>query len=156
MKFDAKYPEAARPYTACFVILKKGNKIAMVLRRNTGWMDGHYGLPAGKGEWFETISTGAIREAKEESGVDIDIEHLRFIHIAHRHGHDDNRDKFIDWVDVYFKADKWVGEPHNAEEEKSERLDWLDLNDLPDNIVPSQLAALNHIVKGEFYSEYGW
>ena len=75
--------------------------------------------------------------------------------MAHRHGEDRFTKKFLDWVDVYFEADRWEGEPHNAEEEKSERLDWLDLDNLPENIVPSQLAALNHIAKGEYYSEYG-
>jgi ADP-ribose pyrophosphatase YjhB (NUDIX family) len=156
MKFEDKYPEVARPYVACYVILRRGNDIAMVLRKNTTWMDGHYGLPAGKGEWFETFSSGAIREAKEESGVDIMPKNLRFVHIAHRHGEDVASNKFMDWVDIYFEADNWEGEPHNAEEDKSERLDWLDFNSLPENIVPSQLSALIHISEGEFYSEYGW
>ena len=70
MKFDDKY-DSARPYIACFVILRKGNKVAMVLRKNTGWMDGYYGLPAGKVEYFEHFTAGAAREAKEEAGVDI-------------------------------------------------------------------------------------
>ena len=156
MKFEDKYPEVARPYIACFVILKRGNEIAMILRKDTGWMDGYYGLPTGKGEWFETFSTGAIREAKEESGVEILPKDIHFVHLAHRHGEDRLTNKFLDWVDVYFEADLWTGEPYNAEEEKGERLDWLDLNDLPENIVPPQRDALLRIAKGEFYSEYGW
>lgn len=155
MTFDDKYPEVARPYTACFVILRRANKIAMVLRKNTGWMDGYYGLPAGKGEWFEPFSVGAVREAKEEAGVDIEPKSLRPAHIVHRHD-SDSEGKFIDWVDVYFFADSWDGEPHNAENHKSERLDWLDLDNLPENIVPTQRLALIDIAKGSFYSEYGW
>lgn len=155
MTFDDKYPEVARPYTACFVILRRANKIAMVLRKNTGWMDGYYGLPAGKGEWFEPFSVGAVREAKEEAGVDIDLADLKPVHIVHRHG-SDTEGKFIDWVDAYFEAEKWSGEPHNAEEDKSERLDWIDLENLPENIVPPQRAALSEIAKGTIYSEYGW
>ncbi len=79
---------------------------------------------------------------------------MHFVHVAHRHG--ENDEEIIDWVDVYFKADSWEGQPYNAEEDKSERLDWLDLNNLPENIVPPQRAALLHIAKGDFYSEYGW
>ena len=153
MKFDDKY-DSARPYIACFVILRKGNKVAMVLRKNTGWMDGYYGLPAGKVEYFEHFTAGAAREAKEEAGVDIAESDLACVHTAHRHGEDG--DVFMDWVDVYFEAQTWQGEPHNAEEEKSERLDWIDLLNLPDNIVPSQKAALEHIAKKSFYSEFGW
>ena len=152
-KHSEKY-DSARPYIACFVVLKKENKVAMVLRKNTGWMDGYYGLPAGKVEYGEPYAIGAAREAKEEAGVEIDVNDLNFIHIAHRHG--ENDEEIMEWVDVYFEADKWEGEPHNAEEEKSEKLDWLELDNLTSNIVPSQKAALESIAKGEHYSEYGW
>jgi ADP-ribose pyrophosphatase YjhB (NUDIX family) len=126
----------------------------MVLRKNTGYMDEHYGLPAGKVEYAENYSKGAIREAKEEAGVDIKIEDLNFAHIAHRHG--ETGDEFMDWVDVYFEASEWKGEPYNAEVEKSERLEWIDMNNLPNNIVPPQLDALQHIAKNIPYSESGW
>lgn len=153
MTFDSKY-DSARPYTACFVILMKEDKIAMVLRKNTGWMDGYYGLPAGKIEYGETFTEGAIREAKEEAGVEISPDDMRVVHIVHRHGVEG--DMFMDWVDVYYAVDDWQGEPHNAEPEKSERLDWLPINDLPENIVPPQRDALTEVAKGNFYSEYGW
>lgn len=153
MKFQEKY-DTARPYTACFVILMREDKIAMVLRKNTGWHDGFYGLPAGKMEWQETFTQGAIREALEEAGVVIKPEDMRVVHVVHRHAEEGN--EFMDWVDVYFAVDAWEGEPHNAETDKSERLDWLPINDLPDNIVPSQRAALTEVAKGNFYSEFGW
>lgn len=156
MKFEDKYPEVARPYCACFVLLRRKNKIAMVLRKNTTYMDGYYGLPAGKSEWFEPFSVGAAREAREEAGIDINLAHLRFVHIAHRHGVAQIEQKFMDWVDVYFEADHWNGEPYNAEEHKAEHLEWLDLDNLPENIVPPQRAALEYIRDGVFYSEFGW
>ena len=126
----------------------------MVLRKNTAWMNDHYGLPAGKVEWGENYLKAAKREAKEEAGVEIKTGDLSFAHVTHRHA--PNGDKFMDWVDIYFKADNWTGEPHNAEPSKSGRLDWLDLNKLPKNIVPSQRAALEEIEKGRQYSEFGW
>lgn len=152
-KHSEKY-DSARPYVACFVLLIRDNKIAMVLRKNTSWMDGYYGLPAGKVEYGETYAEGAAREALEEAGVKVQAAKLRFAHIAHRHAENDI--EFMDWVDVYFVADSWVGEPYNAEIDKSERLDWLDMAALPENIVPSQIAAIQHIMKGEYYSEFGW
>lgn len=156
MKFDDRY-DIARPYTACFVLLRRGSKVAMVLRKNTGWMDGHYGLPSGKGEWHETFTQIAIREAKEETGVVIKPQDVRVVHVTHRRSKSmDKKDEFMDWVDVYFEADKWQGEPRNAEPEKSERLDWIGLDDLPNNVVPSERAALESIAKGNIYSESGW
>jgi 8-oxo-dGTP diphosphatase len=153
MKFQDKY-NTARPYIACFVILRRGSKVAMVLRKNTGWMDGYYGLPAGKVNRHETFSQGAIREAKEESGVEISPADLTPVHVAHRYAQDS--ETYMDWVDMYFEAKKWIGEPYNAEPEKAESLDWLDLNNLPDNIVPAGRVALAAVAKGEIYSELGW
>jgi len=154
VKKHSDYYDSARPYIACFVILRKEDKIAMVLRKNTGWMDGYYGLPAGKVEYGEPYAPAAVREAKEEAGVDINVEDLKFVHIAHRHY--ENDEEIMDWVDVYFEAVEWTGEPYNAEEDKSERLDWIDIDKPPEAIVPSQRDAILKLHKGEHYSEYGW
>ncbi len=153
MKLASIYDSAA-PYIACFVVLKRGSKVAMVLRKNTGYMDGYFGLPAGKVEWQETYLHGATREAKEEAGVDVDVADLRFLHVCHRHSA--NGEEFMDWVDVYFEADKWQGEPFNAEPDKSEKLEWLDLNNLPENVVPPQRHSLEQIADNIAYSQFGW
>lgn len=155
MTFNDIY-KTARPYLASFVILRKQDSIAMVLRKNTGWMDGYWGLPAGKVEYFEHFTNGAIREAAEEAGVTIARKDLKFIHAAHRHDEDKTSGLFIDWVDIYFEAVQWQGEPYNAEQEKSEELAWHSLQNLPENVVPSQRAALLQIAKGTSYSEFGW
>ncbi len=144
-KFDS-----AAPYIASFIILRRGTKVAMILRKNTNWMDGYYGLPAGKVEWGETFSLAVAREAFEEAGVKVSAKDIEFRHAAHRHIED------TDWVDMYFEANEWSGDPFNAEQHKSEELKWLDLSNLPENVVPSQRAALEHVVKGISYSEYGW
>ena len=124
----------------------------MILRKNTGWMDGFYGLPAGKVEYGETYLEAAIREAKEEAGVDIKPEDLRFVHVVHRHGEKD--DLFMDWVDVYFEATKWAGEPYNAEEDKSEKLEWVSVEENKEKIVAPQADALKRINCGEHFSVY--
>lgn len=153
MKFEDIY-DSARPYIASFVILRRGNKIAMIVRKNTGWMDGFYALPAGKVEYNETILEAAAREASEEAGVVVEPKELKAVHTAHRHGMQGKG--FMDWVDTYFESTVWQGEPHNAEPLKSEKLEWVDINNLPKNVVPPQLDALKRIAKGEIYSEFGW
>ena len=154
MKFNDKY-DAARPYIACFVVMKDADgKIAMVMRKNTGWMDGLYGLPAGKVEYGESYIDAAIREAKEEAGVEIKKEDLKFSQVIHRHA--EEGDLFMDWVDVYFEAHIWTGEPFNAEPEKSESLDWVDITKQADQIVPPQLQAIQNMQRGIYYSNFGW
>lgn len=138
------------PYVAAFVIIRKNNQVAFVLRENTGWMNNYYGLPSGKVEKNESFSRGAIREALEEVGVTVDIKDLKYIHTMHRHNQD------MDWVDVYFEVKKWKGEVINAEPHMHSEVAWLDITKLPDTVIPSVKAALEAIIDGKSYSEYGW
>jgi ADP-ribose pyrophosphatase YjhB (NUDIX family) len=142
--------ETATPYLDCCVLLRDGNKIACVLRANTKWMNGFYGLPAGKVEQNETFSDAAVREAKEEVGVTIKPENLRHVLTVQRHANDS------DWVDVIFEADKWEGEVINAEPEMHSAVEWLDIDALPENIIPVLRFALEQIKAGKTYAEYGW
>lgn len=144
--------DTAKPYLASFVLLRKGNKVAFVLRSNTDWMNGFYGLPAGKVEVDERATTGAVRELKEEAGVVVNESDLKVVHISHRK----SDDKTLAWIDILFEAKTWKGEPYNAEPHKHGELAWLDINNLPDNIVPAIRFYIESIEKGEFYSEYNW
>jgi len=148
MSFDT-----ATPYIASYVIVRKGNKIAFVLRANTGWMNDHYGLPAGKTEKGESFMAGAIREAKEEIGITITPQDLKPLLIMHR-GAPTEGD--MTWVDAFFEAKKWLGEPYNAEPNVHSELAWLDPANLPPNIVPNVRFALDQIALGNHYCEYNW
>ena len=66
MSFDT-----ATPYLAVYLYMKRGETCLFVKRANTSWMDGFYGFPAGKVEKDEPIFQAAIREAREEVGVEI-------------------------------------------------------------------------------------
>lgn len=139
----------ATDYIAAYVILRKDDKIVFVLRENTSWMNGYYGLPSGKVDIGESFSTAAVREGLEEIGVKIEVTDIKFIHVMHRH--DKN-----DWVDVYFEVDRWEGEPVNAEPHMHSKIEWLNPNNLPDNVIPPVRVALQAIERGEKYSEFAW
>jgi 8-oxo-dGTP diphosphatase len=137
---------------AVFILLRKNRKIAFVMRSNTAWMNGYYGLPSGKVEVGERALAAAVREAKEEAGVTIREQGLSLTHIAHRFSEDDT----LSWIDLLFEVDSWQGEPYNSEPSKHSELAWLDIDNLPDNIVPSVRFELEQIQAGNIYSEYGW
>jgi 8-oxo-dGTP diphosphatase len=128
-------------------------KVAFVLRYNTSWMNGHYGLPSGKVEHDESYLAAAVREGKEETGVDIDSSDLGYLLTMHRKENDKHENI---WVDVFFEAKRWQGEPFNAEPDKHSELAWLDPKKLPDNIIPSVKFAIEQIEIGKNYAEYGW
>ena len=113
-------------------------------------MNNHFSLPAGKVEWGETYLQAAVREAKEEVGVDVKPADLKPLLIVQRHGDDS------DWVDLFVEATKWKGELHNAEPHMHRELVWLSPDNLPENIVPSVKFSLEQIKAGKTYAEYGW
>lgn len=145
--------QTTTPYIASYLIIEKDNKIVFVLRQNTAWMNGYYGLPAGKVEIGESFLQTAIREAKEETGVDVNEEDLEFVHLSHRSLRKENNGE---WVDVYFKVRDWKGKPHNAEPDLHGELSWFSIDKLPDNLIPSTRFALEEIKKGKQYSNYGF
>lgn len=144
--------DSATPYIAAFVILRRGKTVAFVLREHTAWMNGYYGLLSGKVEKNESYIQAAIREAFEEGGIKISSKDLQYVHTSHRKSEGDNNT----WVDVYFEASSWEGEPYNAQSDQHSELKWLDMDKLPANIIPPVEHALKAIEKGEVYSEYGW
>jgi 8-oxo-dGTP pyrophosphatase MutT (NUDIX family) len=110
------------------VLLRRGNQILLLERQNTGFEDGNYGLPAGHIEFGETVKAAAIREAKEEVGVELKESDLQVIGSMHRI---DNKT----YVDFFLVCHRWDGEIYNSEPEKCSDLMWADLDALPTNMV---------------------
>lgn len=140
---------------AAYVVLKRDEKILLQRRFNTGYMDGKYSLPAGHVDKGETFTQCAIREAKEEIGVDLEPGNVRFAHMMHRFSG-------IEWkdagyrIDTFFLVETWNNVPEIREPDKCDDLSWFDLNNLPDDTIPYIRQALDPINKKVFYSEFGW
>jgi len=129
------------------LILRQGVRILFGLRRNTGFGDSMYHLPAGHLEDEETISAGAIREAKEELGIDVHPVDLHLVHVMHqRSGR----------LSLFFEVRKWSGDLVNAEPHKCQSLDWFPGDRLPENVVRYAAVALQLIRNGETVGTYGW
>lgn len=134
---------------AAYLLLVKDGKILLLRRFNTGWRDGEYTLPAGHVDGDESIRAELCREAKEEIGIDITPDNLKFVHVMHQR---DNHQ----YIDFYFTAKTWHGEPSNCEPEKCDAMQWVSPDELPENVVPNVKQALEAYSRSEAYSEFGW
>lgn len=131
-----------------YVFFRDRENILLSQRKNTGYHDGEYALPAGHIEEGEYALEAAIREAKEETGVDILPEDLRFVHTMYRKCADHIR------ADYFFEATEWTGELSNPEPEKCNHIKWFPISQLPVNTVPYIRAAIEHYIAGRIYSDF--
>lgn len=128
---------------AVYAVLVKDNEVLLTRRKNTGWQDGNYSLPAGHLEQNETLVEAVIREAREEIGVDLIRETIRLEHTMHRQHL---------YIDFFFTA-KWNGVPENLEPDKCDDIQWFSLQSLPSNVVPSVRHGITALNEGTSFSE---
>lgn len=136
---------------AAYVLLRKNDKVLLIRRANTGYRDGWYSLPAGHIDGGESALQAAVREAKEEIGIDVAPEDLHFVHIAHRMAEEGDHER----VDFFFEAVQWRGEPSNCEPEKCDDVAWFGLGSLPEKTAPLIISVLTAIENGSTYSDFG-
>lgn len=132
---------------AVYAILRKGDEVLFLRRQNTGFMDGKLGLPAGHLEANESLVEGMIREAKEEVGVNISADDAGYVFTGHRY----EPESIYDYIDCYFLVEQWQGEPVNNEPEKASGLEWVNINELPSDVIPYEIDHLSAWLVGETY-----
>lgn len=137
---------------ASYLMLKKGDKMLLLRRKNTGYMDGRYSFVAGHVDPKESFTDAIIREAKEEAGIKVSRKDIRLLHICHRFSVLSKEER----IDAIFMASRWKGRIRIMEPDKCDDLSWFDENKLPKNLVPHLPPILAKIKKGIYYSEAGW
>ena len=132
-----------------YLVPIKDGKVLLLRRFNTGWADGQYSLVGGHLDADENYKNAMIREAKEESGLELDADALKVVHVLHRN-QDGNR------IDLFFQCENWQGEPTITEPDKCDEIAWFALDNLPANTIPYISQALENIQKKVFYSDFGF
>ena len=135
---------------AVHLFLIKDNKILLLRRFNTGYEDGNYSMVAGHIDGGEDVYTAMIREANEEAGINILLENLDVVQVMHRKKADEER------IDYFFKCNKWNGNIKIMEPDKCDELIWVELDNLPHNMVDYVRAAINNYKNKITFSIYGW
>lgn len=120
-------------------------EVLLALRKNTGSHDGEYELPGGHVEAGEDLMQAMIREAKEELNIDICRDDLKIVYILHNYRSD--RINFILTTKGY-KGTLSIGEP-----DKCEKIEWFELDKLPENTTKKIKNSLKEICLNIFYDD---
>ena len=132
-----------------YLLLVRDGRILLSRRKNTGYEDGKYSLPAGHVEEGESLRQAASREIFEEIGIALKPNDFSLVHVMHRKENDIR-------VDFFFTARVSNQEPINNEPDKCDGLAWFLLDKLPRNTVPYIRQAIVCFIRKQFYSERGW
>ena len=134
--------------TGVHVLLERDGSVLLMRRAGTGFFDGLYSLPGGHVEEGESIRATAVREMREELGIDVAEAALVTVGVVHRRS-DTNR------IDFFVRALEWSGEPRIAETHRCDDLFWCARNALPEATVPYIREALRQ-GDSPWIRESGW
>jgi ADP-ribose pyrophosphatase YjhB (NUDIX family) len=132
------------------LFFRNSDEILLLKRQNTGFEDGKWSVVAGRIDGQEEVKTAAIREAREESGVEINPSELEIIGVMHRKNAD------MEWIDFFLNVYSWNGQIVNAEPNKCEELKWFKLTELPDNMIPYVRRAIERNTPPMWFDSVGW
>ena len=131
------------------IFIKNGD-VLTVFRTNTEKNSEKHGLIGGLVKTGESVRQAAIREIFEEVGVTVKPEALKLIHTMSSHENSEET------VGHYFLVESWEGEPFNKASDKHDRIEWIDLDQLPDTLIPRNRQAIENMFEEISYSEYGF
>lgn len=106
------------------VMILKDGKVLMSKRKGSHGA-GDYGFPGGHLEYMESFEDCAVRETREECGIE--IKNIRFLCV-------ENVTKYAPkhYLYIGLVADWASGEPVTLEPEKAEKWEWFDMDNLPE------------------------
>lgn len=114
------------------ILEREDGRVLVIERANTGYADSRLVVPGGKLEPNEDVLSAAIREAREEVGVDIPAWAVKFSTVIQ---HEDR-------IGFFFWTSMWSEEPYNAEPEKCVGLQWINPGRPPAKLLGYNAAGL--------------
>ncbi len=132
------------------VILEKDGKILLGMRHpdpvkadSAFRSAGEWCLPGGKLDFGETLEEGAIREVKEETGIDIKDPVVISMHnCKNEHAH---------FLTAGMVAKEWVGEAQVMEPDEIIEWKWFPLTDLPYPRYFPSFMVIDNYLQNKFY-----
>ncbi len=136
------------PVSVQVILFNNKNEVLLLKRKSTGFSDGLYGFVGGHVEKNEQILDAVTRELKEEIGVDVKKENLKFKSVMNRKVNEDT-----EYIDFVFTVRKWNGTVKNMEPEKCSELIWYNPKKLPQNIIDFEKYLIEN---NDIFLAWGW
>lgn len=124
------------------LVFDAADRLLLLRRSNTGFMDGWFSLPGGHRDAGESVLDAARRECTEEACVT--VEQIEPVVVM----------PYAGGVDFVFEATRWSGTPAIGEPDKCDALTFAALDALPEPTTRFVKAALECRGTGVWYREF--
>ena len=134
--------------SSVYLIIKNNNgKVLLQRRKGTTLWPGFLALPAGHIDKGENAYEAAVREAREELGIEITAQDIVDTFVVSR-----KNKSLPPYYDVYFEIAKYNGIIKINEPEKCSELVWCDMNKPPEDMIDFEKEAINNNTNGIKFS----
>lgn len=129
-------PEISQPRVGVGVLLTDNHDRVLLTLRKRPPEAGCWSIVGGKVDFLETLEQCAIREAREEVGVEISLRSLLCVTDHCLPGENQH------WVSPAYLGQILSGEATNCEPAKTREVRWFGLNELPCNLTMTARNAI--------------
>lgn len=140
---ETKYPKVG----VGVMIQNEGGEVLLGLRHGSHG-EGEWSFPGGHVDFGETLFESAVREAKEETGLEVVAcelvsvsDDFRYIETSGKH-----------YVTIGIRATYQDGTPKAIEPDRFFEWRWFDLNNLPDNLFEGTHWIIENVKHERIYS----
>jgi 8-oxo-dGTP diphosphatase len=130
------------------VVLWRRGRLFLLRRAHTGFMDGFYALPGGHQHRGENVTGAAVRECREEVGIQpLDLTPVCVM--PYRSGGHQG-------LNFIFECSRWSGEPCVNEPDLFDACEWSHPEALPQPHPAWLPQVLQFREEGRWYAEFEW
>ncbi len=133
------YVRYRNPAVGVAVVLQDGPGRVLMGRRATGEYEGRWCIPCGYVEWTEEVREAAIREFREETGLDVELGEVVAVHSNFHNPR-------LHTVGIWFRGRVTGGKLHPVDGEFTE-LAWFEPAAPPDLAFPTDALVYAHLAR---------
>lgn len=126
------------------LIINEKNQVLLMKRtwKSQWWGGGYWSRPGWAVDFGETFEQAVIREIKEEINVDVKLFWPQYLYNDIRN---ENWQK-LHWVACWWFAKIINWTPENLEPEKCEKIEWFDLDKIPENTIQYTKTSIQEYI----------
>ena len=140
------------PLTAFAVLINDDDEV-LIMRRTPNKRYGEkFTVPGGHMDAGENVLLAAVRELKEETGIETKVEDCDVLGVLHTNFHKE-------YMHFVVRVNKWTGTHKIMEEDSCDIMYWCLFDNLPDNMLHWPKLAINMCMNDDgprYITEVGW